>query len=102
MRDSHADLVALRESGAEENGRATIARVAIVNEVTRLLAHLLLLLSGILIASTQFSASPPPVSLYVRSTIIFTIAILVFHTLLLRWLRHKLTDEEVSPQTSGD
>lgn len=75
------------------NGRVLVATVALWTESSRLLAHVLLLVAGILVAAVQFNPVPPPASLYVRGVILTTIAILVAHTLLARWLRRRLTSE---------
>lgn len=87
--DAVADLRWLEQQGSV-NGRFPVARVAVLNEATGLLALLLLLTGGILVANVQYNPDPPPASLYVRGTILLTIAILVSHTITLRWLRHRL------------
>lgn len=91
LRDSLLDYRFAKEQHHLMNGRVLVAKVAIVSEVSRLAAHCLLLVAGILVAAVQFNANPPPASLYVRSAILLTIAILVSHTILARWLRHRLT-----------
>lgn len=88
--DSWFDLVFVKESRIK-NGRVLIAKVALVSEATRLVAHVLMLVAGILVAAVQFNPEPPPASLYVRSAILATLAILVSHTIIARWLRRRLT-----------
>lgn len=95
LRDSLIDYRFVKEKRLR-NGRVLVAKVAVVSEVTRLIAHILLLIAGSLVAAVQFNANPPPASLYVRSAILLTIAILVSHTILARWLRHRLTRRDVS------
>lgn len=90
LRDAWIDIKILQERGLV-NGRALIAKVALANEATRLVAHSLLLVAGIMVAAVQFNPNPPPASLYVRSAILMTIAILVTNTIVERWLRHRLT-----------
>lgn len=91
--DSWVDLRLVKEARIS-NGRVLVAKVALWTESSRLLAHVLLLIAGILVAAVQFNPVPPPASLYVRSVILLTISILVAHTLLARWLRHKLTAQD--------
>lgn len=87
--DAMRDYRALRSLGYV-NGRALVAKVALWNEGTRLLAHLLLLIAGALVAWRQFNPDPPPASLYVRATILVTLVALVSQTISLRWLRHRI------------
>lgn len=89
LRDAWIDMRILQERRLV-NGRTLIAKVSLVNEVTRLVAHVLLLIAGILVAAVQFNADPPPASLYVRSAILMTIIILVTNTIVERWVRHRL------------
>lgn len=91
--DSWRDFLYVREARIF-NGRVLVAKVALVTESSRLLAHALLLVAGILVAAVQFNPVPPPASLYVRGVILLTISILVAHTLLALWLRHKLNERE--------
>lgn len=91
--DSWGDYLYVRESKVV-NGRALIAKTALVSEVTRLVAHVLMLVAGILVAAVQFNPEPPPASLYVRCAILATLAILVSHTIIAFWLRRKLNDTE--------
>lgn len=90
LRDAWIDIKILQERRLV-NGRTLIAKVALANEATRLVAHVLLLVAGSLVAAVQFNANPPPASLYVRSAILATIIILVTNTIVERWLRHRLT-----------
>lgn len=90
LRDAWIDMKILQERHLV-NGRTLIAKVGIANEVSRLVAHILLLIAGIMVAAVQFNADPPPASLYVRSAILMTIIILVTNTIVERWVRHKLT-----------
>lgn len=90
--DSWVDFRLVKEARIS-NGRVLVAKVALWTETSRLLAHALLLVAGILVAAVQFNPVPPPASLYVRGVILLTISILVGHTLLARWLRRKLTAE---------
>lgn len=90
LRDAWIDMKILQERRLI-NGRTLIAKVSLANEASRLLAHILLLIAGILVAAVQFNANPPPASLYVRSAILITIAILVANTIVERWVRHRLT-----------
>lgn len=94
---SFVNLLIAREDLKYQIGKAErryaltlIAKVNIANEIMRCVVLLLLFIAGILVASVQFSADPPPASLYVRSVILLTITVLVTNTLLHRWLRHKL------------
>lgn len=91
--DSWGDYLFVRESKVV-NGRALIAKVALISEATRLVAHVLMLVAGILVAAVQFNPEPPPASLYVRCAILATLAILVSHTFIAFWLRRKLNDTE--------
>lgn len=91
--DSWMDLDIVRDARIK-NGRVLVAKVALITEASRLLAHCLLLVAGILVAAVQFNPVPPPASLYVRGVILSTIIILVAHTLLARWLRRKLATED--------
>lgn len=91
--DSWVDFRFVREAQIS-NGRVLVAKVALWTESSRLVAHTLLLVAGILVAAVQFNPVPPPASLYVRGVILLTISILVAHTLLARWLRRKLTDTQ--------
>lgn len=91
--DSWVDFSYVREARIS-NGRVLVAKVALWTESSRLVAHALLLVAGILVAAVQFNPVPPPASLYVRSVILLTISILVGHTLLARWLRHRLTAQD--------
>lgn len=74
--------------------RVLFAKVALWLEASRLLAYVLLLVAGVLVAAVQFNPVPPPASLYVRGVILLTICILVAHTLLALWLRRKLNERE--------
>lgn len=89
LEDALIDYRTLKAAGLS-NGRALVAKVALVNEATRITAHILLLIAGILVATRQFKADPPPTSLYVRSVILLVIVMLVSQTVTLRWLRHKI------------
>lgn len=71
--------------------RALIAKVNIANELMRCIVLILLFIAGVLVSWVQFTPDPPPASLYVRSVILLTIAVLVTNTLLHRWLRRTLT-----------
>lgn len=87
-RKDHVRQIRMTERRRE---RILIARVNMANEIMRFVVLTLLLIAGILVASVQFSAEPPPASLYVRSVILLTITTLVTKTLLQRWLRRELT-----------
>lgn len=87
--DAYRDYRVLKGVG-QVNGRMLVARVALWNEATRLAAHVLLLIAGILVAGRQINPNPPPTSLYVRAVILMTIVALVSQTISLRWLRRKL------------
>lgn len=91
--DSWVDFRVVQEEQIS-NGRVLVAKVALWTETSRLLAHVLLLVAGVLVAAVQFNPMPPPASLYVRGVILLTISILVGHTLLARWLRRKLTTQD--------
>lgn len=71
--------------------RILIAKVNTANEIMRVVVLTLLLIAGSLVAAVQFTADPPPASLYVRSVILLTIATLVSQSLIHRWLRVRLT-----------
>lgn len=90
LHDAWIDMKILQERRIE-NGRTIIAKVSLANEVTRLVAHCLLLVAGIMVAAVQYNANPPPASLYVRSAILATITILVTNTIVDRWVRHRLS-----------
>lgn len=90
---SWGDFVYVRESQVV-NGRALTAKTALVSEATRLVAHVLMLVAGILVAAVQFNPEPPPASLYVRCAILATLAILVSHTIIAFWLRRRLNNME--------
>lgn len=89
LRDAYKDL-RFQAKRNLVNGRVLIARVTLANEATGFVAHVLLLIAGCLVAAVQYNPDPPPASLYVRSAILLTIAILVSHSIVLRWLRHRL------------
>lgn len=88
--DSRKDLVHQLHMTERRRERRLIAKVNMINEVMRFIVLILFLIAGILVAAVQFSANPPPASLYVRSVILLTIAMLVAKTLLHRWLRYEL------------
>lgn len=92
--DAGGDLAFLRKQAA--NGRTLVAQVGIANEIARLVALTLLLVAGLLVAQVQYNPDPPPASLYVRSVIILTIAVLVAQTIVQRWLRLKLRVRSVT------
>lgn len=87
--DAYRDYRAMTDARLG-NGRLLVAKVSLWNEATRLAAHVLLMIAGILVAARQFNPDPPPASLYVRSTILLVIVALVSQTISLRWLRHKI------------
>lgn len=74
--------------------RILIAKVNTANEIMRVVVLTLLLIAGSLVAAVQFTADPPPASLYVRSVILLTIATLVSQSLIHRWLRVRLTKRQ--------